>query len=52
MIVVTHEMGLASEVADRNVFMAEGQIMADAPPKRFFEDSDEFRLKAFLSKIL
>ncbi|MCR5857215.1 amino acid ABC transporter ATP-binding protein [Mesorhizobium sp. J428] len=52
MIVVTHEMGFAREVADRIVFMAEGQILADAPPKPFFDNAEEPRLRAFLSKIL
>jgi general L-amino acid transport system ATP-binding protein len=52
MIVVTHEMGFASRVADRVVFMDEGQIVEVAPPKAFFEAPKHERTKAFLSQIL
>jgi ABC-type polar amino acid transport system ATPase subunit len=52
MIVVTHEMGFASRIADRVVFMDEGQIVEIAPPKTFFEDPRHDRTKAFLSQIL
>jgi general L-amino acid transport system ATP-binding protein len=52
MIVVTHEMGFASRVADRVVFMDEGQILEIAPPKEFFADPRHERTKAFLSQIL
>jgi ABC-type polar amino acid transport system ATPase subunit len=52
MIVVTHEMGFASRVADRVVFMDEGQIVEIAPPKDFFESPRHERTKAFLSQIL
>jgi general L-amino acid transport system ATP-binding protein len=52
MIVVTHEMGFASRVADRVVFMDEGQIVEVAPPKAFFESPRHERTKAFLSQIL
>jgi len=52
MIVVTHEMGFASRVADRVVFMDEGQIVEIAPPKEFFADARHERTKAFLSQIL
>jgi len=52
MIVVTHEMGFAREVADRVVFMADGQIVEVGTPQHFFESPDEDRTKLFLSQIL
>jgi general L-amino acid transport system ATP-binding protein len=52
MIVVTHEMGFAREVADRVVFMADGQIVEVGPPEHFFTDPQEERTKLFLSQIL
>lgn len=52
MVVVTHEMGFAKEVADRVIFIDEGVIMEDAPPKEFFENPKNERLKNFLSKVL
>ena len=52
MIVVSHEMGFAREVADRMVFMDEGQIVEENDPKIFFENPKEERSKTFISKIL
>jgi general L-amino acid transport system ATP-binding protein len=52
MIVVTHEMGFAKEVADRVVFMAEGQVVEVGTPDHFFHDPQEERTKLFLSQIL
>ncbi len=52
MVVVTHEMGFAKEVADRVVFIDEGVIMEDAPPEEFFKNPRSPRLKDFLSKVL
>ena len=52
MIVVTHEMGFAREVADRVVFMADGQIVEVGDPEHFFTDPTEARTKLFLSQIL
>ena len=52
MVVVTHEMGFAKEVADRVIFIDEGVIMEDAPPNEFFENPKNERLKSFLSKVL
>ncbi len=52
MVVVTHEMGFAREVATRVLFMDEGQIKEQAPPKEFFENPKNPRLKDFLSKVL
>ena len=52
MIVVTHEMGFAKEVATRVVFVDEGQIKEEGNPKEFFEHPKSERLKAFLSKVL
>lgn len=52
MVVVTHEMGFAREVANRVIFIDEGVIKVDKPPQEFFKDPDNPRLKAFLSKVL
>ena len=52
MIIVTHEMSFAAKIADRMVFMDEGQIVEVAPPGTFFEAPRHERTKAFLSKIL
>ncbi|MFN4287064.1 MAG: amino acid ABC transporter ATP-binding protein [Brevundimonas sp.] len=52
MVVVTHEMGFARQVADRVIFMDEGEIVEQAPPAQFFDNPREERTKAFLSKIL
>ena len=52
MVVVTHEMGFAKEVADRVIFIDEGIIMEDAPPAEFFGNPKNERLKSFLSKVL
>lgn len=52
MIVVTHEMGFAREVADRVVFMDEGRIIEEGDPKSFFKDPKEERSRLFIGKIL
>ncbi|MGF0033297.1 amino acid ABC transporter ATP-binding protein [Bariatricus sp. SGI.154] len=52
MVVVTHEMGFAKEVASRVIFMDEGQIKEQGSPKEFFENPKDARLQEFLSKIL
>ncbi len=52
MVVVTHEMGFAREVADRMVFMDEGVIIEEGTPEHFFTSPKEERTKLFLSKIL
>jgi len=52
MVVVTHEMGFAREVADRVIFIDEGQIKEDAPPEELFGDPKNPRLREFLSKVL
>jgi polar amino acid transport system ATP-binding protein len=52
MVVVTHEMGFAREVANRVVFMDEGQIKEEGCPEEFFGNPKEPRLQDFLSKIL
>lgn len=52
MVVVTHEMGFAREVADRVVFIDEGVITEEAPPEEFFDNPKSPRLKDFLSKVL
>jgi len=52
MIVVTHEMGFAKEVADRILFLDEGEIVEDASPETFFTNPTSNRAKEFLDKIL
>ena len=52
MVVVTHEMGFAKEVASRILFIDEGVIKEEAEPKEFFENPKNERLKDFLSKVL
>ena len=52
MVVVTHEMGFAREVASRVVFVDEGVIKEEASPQEFFEHPKDTRLKEFLSKVL
>ena len=52
MIVVTHEMGFAKEVADEVIFMDEGMIVERAPTKEFFANPKNDRTKLFLSQIL
>lgn len=52
MVVVTHEMGFAREVADRIVFMADGQIIEEGTPEYFFENPESERVKQFLGKII
>ena len=52
MVVVTHEMGFAREVANRVVFIDEGIIKESGTPKEFFENPQHPRLKEFLSKVL
>ena len=52
MICVTHEMGFARQVADRIVFMEDGQILEEGTPEHFFTHPDNPRCQAFLDKIL
>ncbi|ANI41616.1 amino acid ABC transporter ATP-binding protein [Mycolicibacterium vaccae] len=52
MVVVTHEMGFAREVASRVMFMADGDIVEDAPPGELFDNPKHPRLRDFLSKVL
>lgn len=52
MVVVTHEMGFAREVATRVLFMDEGRIVEQAPPETFFTHPENPRLQDFLSKVL
>ena len=52
MVVVTHEMGFAKEVADKIVMMDEGMIIEESNPKEFFSNPKKDRTKHFLSKIL
>ena len=52
MIVVTHEMGFAKEVADRILFMADGNVVEDASPDVFFTNPNTQRAQAFLSRFI
>ncbi|WP_295994930.1 amino acid ABC transporter ATP-binding protein [uncultured Veillonella sp.] len=52
MVIVTHEMGFAKEVADRVLFVDGGQILEDGTPKQVFDEPTSERTKLFLSKIL
>ena len=52
MIIVTHEMGFAKEVANKVLFIEDGMILESAPPDEFFGSPENPRLKEFLSKVL
>ncbi len=52
MVVVTHEMGFAREVADRVLFMADGYVVEDAPPQELFGEPKDPRLQQFLKAVL
>jgi polar amino acid transport system ATP-binding protein len=52
MIVVTHEIGFAREVADRVIFMDEGVIVEQGPPSQVIDDPREERTKKFLGLVL
>ena len=52
MLVVTHEMGFAKEVADRVIFMEDGRILEEGTPEHFFDNPENPRCREFLSKIL
>jgi putative glutamine transport system ATP-binding protein len=51
-LIVTHEMGFAQEVANRVIFMDNGQILEDDPTDIFFKQPTNDRAKQFLSKII
>jgi polar amino acid transport system ATP-binding protein len=51
MIIVTHEMGFAREVADRILFLDQGQVAQDAPPEVFFDAQESARVRAFLGQV-
>ncbi|MFL0167546.1 amino acid ABC transporter ATP-binding protein [Candidatus Clostridium helianthi] len=52
MVIVTHEMGFAKEVATKVVFMDEGRIIAKDTPEKIFNNNDNERIRSFLSKVL
>jgi putative glutamine transport system ATP-binding protein len=52
MVIVTHEMGFAREVADRVIFMDKGQILEDSQPVEFFQNPGEERARLFLSRLI
>ena len=51
MVVVTHEMGFARNVADRLLFMEDGHVLVDMPPDNFFENQENDRVKQFIGAI-
>jgi ABC-type polar amino acid transport system ATPase subunit len=51
MIVVTHEMGFAREVADRVIFFEKGEILEEAPPAEFFGNPKNERIRSFIGQI-
>lgn len=52
MVIVTHEMGFAKEVADRVIFMADGKIVESGEPTELFDHPKELRTQEFLAKVL
>ena len=52
MVVVTHEMGFARQVADRVIFMEDGRVVEDGTPEKLFDHPESERVKQFLGKIL
>ena len=52
MVVVTHEMGFAREVADRVIFMADGKIVEEGRPEEIFSAPQQPRTREFLAKVL
>lgn len=52
MVVVTHEMGFAKEVADRVVFMADGNVVEEGTPEEVFDHPQNERTKSFLEKVI
>jgi general L-amino acid transport system ATP-binding protein len=52
MVCVTHEMGFARQVADRVIFMADGEIIEEAPPEEFFRNPKNERTKTFIGQVL
>ena len=52
MVIVTHEMGFAREVADRVLFFDHGKLLEDAPPAQFFDNPQDPRAQAFLRQVL
>ena len=52
MVVVTHEMQFAREIADRVVFMDGGRILEEGPPERIFTEPTDPRTRAFLQRVL
>jgi polar amino acid transport system ATP-binding protein len=52
MVIVTHEMGFAREVADRVLFMEDGKLLVDDSPQAVFDDPTHPRLQQFLAKVL
>ncbi len=52
MLVVTHEMGFAKEVSDRIIFLSDGELIEQGPPKEIFNNPQSPRLQDFLSKVL
>jgi polar amino acid transport system ATP-binding protein len=52
MLIATHEMGFARDIADRVVFLDGGRILEEGPPDRIFSDPENERTRAFLQRII
>ena len=52
MVIATHEMGFARDIADRVVFLDEGLVVEEGPPERIFRQPDQPRTRAFLQRII
>ena len=52
MIIATHEMGFAGDIADRVCFLDEGQVLEEGPPERIFGDPAEPRTRQFLERVI
>ena len=52
MVVITHEMGFAREVANRLIFFENGQVLEDTDPEKFFNHPETERARQFLSKVI
>jgi polar amino acid transport system ATP-binding protein len=52
MLIATHEMGFARDIADRVLFLDEGRILEEGPPQKIFSAPDENRTKEFLQRII
>jgi len=49
---VTHEIGFAKKAADKVVFIAEGKVVAEGPPRQILESPENLRIRTFISKLM